>query len=247
MQIIYILDYSRVTNFRDVSIPCPRQFEIPSHLLHSWVNVSQTLHQFELLPSNETPSDHSQNDYNTTTIPTNPMTPAAAAASGTLVAAANPLDVGAGAPPALDPSAPVGSALLVIPPVPTIVPFPLTTTDVLPFTTVATKLVVSVLPILVIVLTTVAFPVPLFINVLVGITVAALASLLIILNEDSMTLNRLWYCVGRAVRNGGGVEAVRAEETMEFMFPVMEAEEAADSIAMARPGRREEGKYWDIS
>lgn len=60
------------------------------------------------------------------------------------------------------------------------------TTEVLPFlSTVANKLVVSVLPILVIVLSTVTFP------VVVGLTVATLASLLITLSECSMALNRL--------------------------------------------------------
>ncbi|KAL8933771.1 MAG: hypothetical protein Q9211_005591 [Gyalolechia sp. 1 TL-2023] len=192
----------------------------------------------------ETPSHRPRNDYIATAIPTNPITPAAAAAKGTLDAAANPVDDEAGTP--LVPVIPVASALLVVAPLPAIVPFPLMTTDVLPFTTVANRLVVNVLPILVIVLTNVAFPVPLFNNVLVGFTVAALASLLIMLNVDSTTLSRPWYSVGRAVRNGGGVSAVSAEETMEFMFPVMEAEEAADSIATARPGRMDWGKYWDI-
>lgn len=31
---------------------------------------------------------------------------------------------------------------------------------------------------------------------------------------------------------------------MEFILPVMETAEAADSIAMARLGRMEDGKYW---
>ncbi|KAL9027097.1 MAG: hypothetical protein Q9196_004330 [Gyalolechia fulgens] len=202
------------------------------------------IHDDKLLTPSETPSHRPRNDYIATAIPTNPITPAAAAAKGTLDAAANPVDDEAGTP--LVPVIPVASALLVVAPLPAIVPFPLMTTDVLPFTTVANRLVVNVLPILVIVLTNVAFPVPLFNNVLVGFTVAALASLLIMLNVDSTTLSRLWYSVGRAVRNGGGVSAVSAEETMEFMFPVMEAEEAADSIATARPGRMDWGKYWDI-
>lgn len=184
-------------------------------------------HLTNLHPTN--PKSH----YTIAAIPTNPITPAAAAAKGTLVAAANPLDVGAGAPPELVPAAPALLEIVVLPVVVVLI------TEVLPFlSTVANKLVVSVVPILVIVLSTVTFP------VVVGLTVATLASLLITLRECSIALNRLWYCEGRAVMKGGGVVAVRAEETMEFMFPVMETAEAADSIATARLGRMEEGKYW---
>lgn len=59
-----------------------------------------------------------------------------------------------------------------------------------------------------------------------------------------MTLRRDWYCEGRAVRKGAGVEAARAEETRELISPVMEAEAAADWTAMAKLGMRETGKYW---
>ncbi|KAI4138262.1 MAG: hypothetical protein L6R39_006882 [Caloplaca ligustica] len=193
--------------------------------------------------------------HNTATTPTNPMTPAAAAAKGTFVAAANPpleLEVGLGAPPppALDePPAVAAPPLVIALPSSAIVPSP-PITEVDPLTTVAAKLVVKVSPILVIVSTTVAF-VPLLPptarNVLVGLLVARLASLLSILSVFSTALNRDWYCSGTAEMKGGGVTAAaeRTEETMELMLPVMEAEAAADSMAMARLGRMEEGKYWD--
>lgn len=48
-------------------------------------------------------------------------------------------------------------------------------------------------------------------------------------------------------RKGAGVAAVRTEVTRELMLPVMEAEAAADWIAIAKAGRMEGGMAATIS
>lgn len=63
------------------------------------------------------------------------------------------------------------------------------------------------------------------------------------LSVDPILFTGLWYCDGRAVRNGGGVAAVRAEATMELMSPVTLAEEAADWIAIPNCGSILAGMY----
>ena len=55
------------------------------------------------------------------------------------------------------------------------------------------------------------------------------------------------YCVGRAVRKGGGVAAVRADSTMELMSPVTLAAEAALWTAMPKGTARDCGMYSEIS
>ncbi|KAL9039906.1 MAG: hypothetical protein Q9180_002251, partial [Flavoplaca navasiana] len=52
---------------------------------------------------------------------------------------------------------------------------------------------------------------------------------------------------GSSSRKGAGVAAVRTELTRELMLPVMEAEAAADWIAIARPGMMEVGMLAVIS
>lgn len=192
------------------------------------------------------------------TIPTSPSTPpaAAAAARGTFVAAASPsleAVVGSDPPPALDSSVAVAPSMVIV--------SLWLNTEVDPLSTVAGRLVVKTLPILVMMLTTVTFP------LLVGSAVAALRLCSMSLRRDWyaalaslrtelrlswfritlrlcwMELRPDWYCEGTAVRKGGGVAAVRAEETMELMLPLMEEDAAADWMATARPGRTEEGKY----
>lgn len=179
--------------------------------------------------------------YSTAATPTNPIIPAAANANGTFVAAAKPpdeLDVGLAPPPVISPARPPLIVELAI--VEVNDPFIYPNAEVIvPFTVAARLVVMTLLPLDVIVVSCVTFP------VVVGLTVASLAWLLITLNWFSMAAKRLEYCGGRgtAVRKSGAMVAVRMEETRELMSPVTEADWAADWMAMAKPGMRDDGMF----